>query len=200
MKKLLIATHNKAKVHELTKYLSDIPYTLVTLDDVGIAKDVEEAGKTFEENAILKAKFYSEKSGLPALADDGGIEIDALGGMPGVHSKRWAGSDTSDQAIIDHTLREMKDIPLKDRGAQMHLVLALFFPDGTTKTAEGILRGIIAKKQHPDAQMNGFPYRALFYLPEIQKYYNQIDMSIDEEERYNHRRKAVRKIRKYLMK
>src|SRR5581483_5409832 len=96
MRKLLIATHNRGKRKEYSEILKDVPFELVTLDDVGIEDDVEETGKTFEENARLKATTYANQSGLLTLADDSGLEVDALGGAPGSYSKRYLGENKTD--------------------------------------------------------------------------------------------------------
>src|SRR3990167_9592915 len=111
--KLLVATTNPGKLAEIRRFLTDIPVELVSLKDVGIADSVEETGKTFEENAILKAKFYAQKSGLPTLADDGGFEIDALNGEPGVKSHRWAdpSQENDDETLINYTLKRLENVP-----------------------------------------------------------------------------------------
>ena len=118
MKKLLIATTNPGKLDEIKRFLGDLPVELVALKDVGIIDGVEETGKTFEENAILKAKYYCKKSGLPTLADDGGFEIDALGGEPGVKSHRWIHKDRedTDEELIEYTLKKMRGLPRAKRG------------------------------------------------------------------------------------
>src|SRR3989344_7519292 len=134
--KLLIATTNPGKLVELSRFLADIPMSLVSLKDLDITDTVEETGKTFEENAILKAKYFCKKSGLPTLADDGGFEIDALGGEPGVKSHRWIHQDRedTDEELIAYTLEKMRGLPRAQRGAQLRLVLALVFPDGRVST------------------------------------------------------------------
>jgi XTP/dITP diphosphohydrolase len=168
MRKILIATHNPAKKEEIKKFLSDLPFEFVTLDEVGITTDVEETGKTFEENAVLKATFYAKASGLPTIADDGGIEIDALGGEPGVKSKRWIGGiETSDEDLVVYTMKRMEGIPLEKRGAQMRLVAAFATPDKLISTGEGIVRGIIAEKPSSSPLKKGFPFRQVFFIPEI---------------------------------
>ena len=171
MNKLLIATTNPGKLGEITKYLSDLPITLVGLKDVGIMDQVKETGKTFEENAILKAKFYAEKSGLPTIADDGGLEIDALHGEPGVKSHRWIGGDheDSDEELIAHTIKKMKGIFLKNRQAQLRAVLALALPNGKVFTAEAATRGIISLAPGTH-RTPGFPYRSILLLPEGGKF------------------------------
>src|SRR3989344_4578799 len=142
MQKLLIATHNPAKFNDISRFLLDIPYILVSLNDVGITEDVEEDQPTFELNAIKKATYFAKKSGLPTLGDDSGMEIDYLGGKPGVYSKRWA-PDETDESIVSHTLEQLKNVPLKKRTAQFRVVIALAMPDGSIKTATATTKGII---------------------------------------------------------
>ena len=109
MQKLLIATKNKGKIKEFRNLLSYLPIELVTLSDIGIEDDIEESAATYKENSQKKALFYAKKSGLPAIADDGGLEINALGGEPGIKSRRWLGYEASDEELINH----MKKITLK---------------------------------------------------------------------------------------
>jgi XTP/dITP diphosphohydrolase len=196
MNKLLIATTNPAKLAEIKEFLSDVPIECIGLKDIGITQSVKETGATFEENAILKARAYREISGLPTLADDGGLEIDVLGGEPGVHSHRWIHQDRedTDEELIAYTIEKMKDIPLSKRGAQLRLVLALVLPSGEVKTSEGVIRGIIAKKAS-SYRREGFPYRSLLYLPEIKKFYNHDELAKEEHVAYNHRRKALEQLK-----
>ena len=140
MKKLLVATSNPAKFKEIKYFLSDLPLKIVSLKDLKVKERVEEDKDTFEENAIKKALFYAKKSNLPTIADDGGLEIDVLGGEPGVKSRRWiGGKEASDEKLIDYTLRKLKGVPSEKRGAQLRAVLALAFPDGQVFTSEGKL-------------------------------------------------------------
>jgi XTP/dITP diphosphohydrolase len=192
MNKLLIATTNPGKLGEIKEFLSDVPVTLVGLADVDIREAPEETGISFEENAVLKAKFYAEKSKLPTLADDGGLEIDALSGEPGVKSHRWIHEDRedTDEELIQYTLDRMKDIIDVNRGAQLRLVLALVLPTGEVFTSEEKVRGIIPRIASKN-RWNGFPYRSLLFLPEINKYYNHDELTVTETETYNHRKKAL---------
>lgn len=190
--KLLIATSNPGKLAEIKRFLSDVPLELVGLADVGITDTVKETGTTFEENAVLKAKFYAKKSGLPTIADDGGLEIDALNGQPGVKSHRWihGDRDDSDEELIQYALDRLKDIPDDKRGAQLRLVLALVLPSGEVFTAEEKVRGIIPHEAS-GTRHKGFPYRSLLYLSEIGKYYNHDELTETETDTYNHRKKAL---------
>lgn len=200
MKKLLIATTNPGKLEEIKKFLSDLPLELVGLKDLGITNIVEETGKTFEENALLKAKYYCQKSGLPTLADDGGFEIDALNGEPGVKSHRWIHGDRedTDEELINYTLTRMRGLSHTLRGAQLRLVLALVFPDGRQFTVEEKTRGLVAEKASVH-RTPGFPYRSLLYLPEIEKYYDQDVLTPEETERFNHRKRAIDKFNPILL-
>lgn len=201
MKQLLVATTNPGKLAELRDFLSDIPITLMSLKDVGIEVSVEETGKTFEENALLKAKAYAQISGLPTIADDGGLEIDALHGEPGVYSHRWIHKtrDDEDEELIQYTLLRMKEVPREKRGAQLHLILAFATPTGETHVSEGIIRGIIPFEAAP-YRRKGFPYRSLLFLPEIRKFYNHDELTDEENKTYNHRRKAVEMLKPIIQK
>lgn len=196
--KLLVATTNPGKLEEIRKFLSDIPLELVSLRDVGITDSIEETGKTFGENAILKAKFYCEKSSLPTIADDGGFEIDALDGEPGVKSHRWVHGDleNTDEELVAYTLERMKGV--NNRSAQLRLVLALALPNGTIHTSEASVRGIIPLEPR-NKIIPGFPYRSLLFLPEINKYYNHDELTQEETVRFNHRKKALDKLKPYIL-
>ena len=192
MKTLLVATTNLGKLGEIKGFLSDLPVTLVGLSDVGITEAPEETGISFQENAILKAKFYAEKSKLPTLADDGGLEIDALNGEPGVKSHRWIHDDREeeDEELITYALDRTKDVADDKRGAQLRLVLALVLPSGEVFTSEEKVRGIIPREASKN-RYQGFPYRSLLFLPEINKYYNHDELTPAQTETYNHRKKAL---------
>lgn len=200
MKKLLIATTNPGKLAEIKRFLGDLSMELVSLKDVGITDVVEETGSTFEENAILKAKYYCQKSGLPTLADDGGFEIDALGGEPGVKSHRWIHRDRedTDEELIAYTLEKLWGLPRAQRGAQLRLVLALLYPDGGQFTVEEATRGIVAEKSSPH-RTQGFPFRSLLFLPEINKYYDHDLLTPEETERFNHRKRALDRLKPIII-
>lgn len=201
MKKLLIATSNPGKYAEIKEYLSDLPIILIGLDDIRVNGRPDETGTTFEENAILKAKFYCKLTGLPTIGDDGGLEIDILHGEPGIKSHRWihGEKDNSDTDLIQYTIQKLKGIPRVKRGTQLRAVDALVLPDGQTFTAEAVTRGIIAET--PSIHYTkGYPYRSLLYLPEINKYYNEHELTAAENEAYNHRRKAILKLKPIIFK
>lgn len=198
MRKLLIATRNPGKFKEIKHFLSDLTLRIVSLKDLKITEGVVEDGKTFEENAIKKALFYAKKSNLPTIADDGGIEIDTLGGEPGTKSNRWImGRKSSDEELITYTLKKLKGVPLKKRGAQLRVVLALAFPNGQVFTSEGKIRGIIAKVPSIN-RFPGYPFRSLLFIPKLNKFYNQKDLTEEEDRKYNHRGKAIKKLKRII--
>lgn len=199
MKKLLIATTNPGKLFEIKFFLSDLPLELVSLTDLEIKDSPEESGQTFEENAILKAKFYCQISGLPTLADDGGLEIDFLNAEPGVKSRRWInGVESSDEELINYTLEKMRGLPRAQRGAQLRTVIALVLPNGKTFTNEGKVRGVIAEEAYVK-RTPGFPYRSLLFLPEINKFYYHEDLTDKEKKLYSHRGKVLQKLKKIIL-
>lgn len=193
--KLLIATHNSAKIHELQQFLQPLVEKgvhLVSLEDVGIDEEPEETGTTIEENAILKAKYYAEITNLPALADDGGFEIDALNGEPGVKSNMWLGYKATDRELIDHTLARMKDVPEDKRQARLILCLCYFNPNNQTcATVQTSINGHVAQKEAPHF-VPGFPFRAVHLVEPFNKYYDEL--TEEEHEQGNHRRQAVMQI------
>lgn len=194
MKKLLIATKNKGKLKEISNFLSNPSVKTVSLKDVGIEDDFEETGKTYKENSQNKAIFYANKSGLPTIADDGGIEIDALGGAPGIKSRRWVGEDPTDKKIIIHMKKVSKNLPENNRKAYFKTVVSLAFPDGKVFSAKGEIEGIISKKPLLKI-LKGYPYRSFFYLPKIKKFYHESDLSDKEQKLYNHRYKAINRLK-----
>ncbi|MBI4065351.1 non-canonical purine NTP pyrophosphatase [Candidatus Gottesmanbacteria bacterium] len=201
MKKLLIATTNQGKLREISSFLSDLTVTLLGLKELGISEHPEEVGKTLEENAILKATYYAEKSGLPTIADDGGAEIDALDGEPGVKTRRWVHSDrdSTDEELIAYTLEKLKGVPLQERGMQLRAVIALSLPNGKYYTATAKIRGVIAIKPSPQRHA-GFPFRSLMYIPQLGKFYNHDLMTPEENDVYNHRKKALEELKSILRK
>lgn len=199
MKKLLVATKNPAKLEEFKMFLKDFPLKVVGLADLGINDSFEEIGKTFAENAKAKALFYSKKTGLPTLADDGGIEIEALDGEPGIKSRRWIDgkTDAKDEDLIKYALARLKNVPLSKRQARFRAVLALAIPGGKIYLSEGVIKGVIAEKPLIKRK-EGYPYRSLFYLPQIEKYYFEDELTDKETQKFNHRAKALKKLRKVI--
>lgn len=199
MKKLLIATTNTGKLKEFTNFLQDLSLEFLSLKDVGIFTDVEEAGKTYKENSELKATFYAKKSNLPAIADDGGLEIDFLNGAPGLQSKRWVGKNSTDKKIIEHMKKISQNLPDNNRNASFKISLSLALPNGKVWTVEDKVDGIIAKKPYLKLS-KGYPYRSFLYIPELKKFYHEDQLSDRELKLYNHRYKAVQKLKPIIIK
>jgi XTP/dITP diphosphohydrolase len=196
MQELLIATRNPGKIGELTAWLSERGFPCKTLRDFPASTEVDESGETFEENARLKARSYFEMTGLPALADDGGFEIDALGGLPGVRSKRWVHGDreATDEEIVEHTLRAMETVPDDRRTARLRTVLALY--DGSSfALSQAWVEGAVTREARPYAP--GFPYRGLLFIPQFGKMYGAL--TEEQHEALNHRRIALEKLRPELL-
>jgi len=190
MKKLLIATKNPAKIAEYRIIFKDLPLELITLGDLNIHISVEENGETFEENAIKKAKFYYKLSGLPTLAEDGGIEIDYLNGEPGVKSRRWPGYEASDEELINMTYEKLKGVPLEKRNAQLRVVIALAI-NSEIETSEGAVQGIILERP-VKTTISGYPFRSVFYMPAMKKVF--AEMTEEEEMLVSHRKKAIEQL------
>lgn len=186
-KKLLIATHNAGKLAELRDLLRGVPYTLVSLTDVGIELDVDETGDTLEENAALKATTYAQLAGLLTLADDSGLEVDALDGAPGVHSARYAGPNATDADRIDKLLGNIALHP-QPWSARFRCVIAIATPNGEVELHGGAGEGIIIP--HPRGD-NGFGYDPIFFLPEQNR--TMAELTDAEKNAASHRAIAARK-------
>jgi XTP/dITP diphosphohydrolase len=191
--KLLLATNNQGKVREYQALLEGIHYQIVTLSEQGITTVVEEAGGSFEENARLKATALAKESGLLSLADDSGLEVDALGGEPGSLSHRYAGEGATDADRINYLLSKLKNIPEKARTAQFRCVIAIASPEGKVKHCSGICRGLITTKL---MGKQGFGYDPVFYLPELGK--TMAELLPEEKNRISHRARAAEKARELL--
>ena len=193
-KKLLVATHNQGKVKEFAEMLADLEVAWLSLADVGVTQDVEERGETFRENAILKASAYAQKTGLLTLADDSGLEVDALGGQPGVYTARYGGKGLSHAERYHLLLANMQDVATADRTARFRAVIVLAQPDGTiVGEAEGICEGMIATEP---AGEGGFGYDPVFYLPELGQTMAQVGSAVKHQ--ISHRGRALRKIEPLL--
>lgn len=199
MKKLLIATTNKGKLGEISDFLKDLPLKIISLKDAGIFDDVEETGKSYRENSQLKALFYAKKSGIPAIADDGGLEIEAFEGAPGMNSKRWLGKGSTEQDIINKMIRVAFELPENNRKAKFKTIISLALPNGKVWSVMGEIKGIIARKPYLK-RLVGYPYRSFFYLPKIKKYYHEDQLTNEEQKEYNHRYKAIQKLKPILIK
>ena len=163
--KLLVATNNAGKMEEYRHLLRDLPLKITSLGQEKINFEPEETGVTFEENAVLKASAFAERSGLLTLADDSGLEIDKLGGAPGVHSARYRGTRRGeDVRRYGLVLRQLEGVSEAERTARFRCVVALATPEGQVKTAEGTIEGIIAFEPQGE---HGFGYDPIFFMPEF---------------------------------
>ena len=193
--KLLLATNNKGKIREYQSLLRGIPYEIVTPAAQGITTQVAEVGGSFEENARLKATTLAKESGLLSLADDSGLEVDALGGEPGSLSHRYAGENATDADRINYLLSKLKDVPEKERTAHFRCVIAIAEPDGKVELYSGECHGIITMEPMGS---RGFGYDPIFYLPELRK--TMAELSLEEKNKVSHRARAAEKAREYLVK
>ncbi|MBO5930208.1 MAG: XTP/dITP diphosphatase [Clostridia bacterium] len=185
LEKLLVATGNKGKLEEIREILSNIE--VLGLKDVGIDCDVEETGTTFAENAFIKAHEISKRSGLPVLADDSGLQVDALDGRPGVYSARFAGENATDDDNVLKLLSLLQDIPEQDRSARFACAMCLIFPDGRKIESFGVsCEGYILNSKRG---VNGFGYDPVFYSPVHKKTFSEISM--EEKNKVSHRKAAL---------
>jgi len=193
--KFVLASKNPHKITELQAILGDLGVEVVLESDVGVDLEVEETGETFAENAMLKARAVMEASGLPAIADDSGVCVDALNGAPGVYSARYGGPELDDVARYRLLLENMRGT--RTRTAHFTSCIACVFPNGDTLEAEGICPGTIAFAPQGDG---GFGYDPVFFLPELRKTYAQL--TPEEKAAVSHRGKALAvfdvKLREYL--
>lgn len=192
MKTILIGTANAGKVNDFVQLLGNEDIQILSLRDLDHPIEVEETGTTFAENAILKAETLSRHYNQIVIADDSGLEIEALNGRPGVYSARYAGEHKSDEDNIKKVLAEMEGIPFQKRKAAFVCVLALAIPGKETKIFEGKCHGFIADKPKGT---NGFGYDPIFYVPEKGK--TMAELSLEEKNELSHRKKAIDKLKKY---
>jgi XTP/dITP diphosphohydrolase len=193
MRTLLLATTNEHKVEEFRTIFRDLPFTLLSLRDIQNEMDVEETGTTFAENAILKAQAYARATDMLALADDSGIEIDALGGAPGVYSARFAGRDTSYTERFRLIFERLQNVAPSERTARFRCAIALAEPSGYMRVAEGTIEGVIAESARGE---NGFGYDPIFLVPEFGK--TTAEMTPEEKNRISHRGRAAEAARRLL--
>jgi XTP/dITP diphosphohydrolase len=161
--KLLIATRNRGKKREYARLLEGLEVELIALDDLGVTKTIKEDGASYTENALLKARGYAAATGLLTLADDSGLEVDALDGAPGVLTARYAGEGATDEQRYSLLLEQLKDVPHEHRTARFRCVIALAWPDGRVEITEGVCEGRITREPRGE---HGFGYDPVFYVPE----------------------------------
>ncbi|MEQ9876749.1 XTP/dITP diphosphatase [Pectobacterium aroidearum] len=188
MQKVVLATGNPGKVRELASLLADFGLDIVAQTELGV-DSAEETGLTFIENAILKARHAAQITGLPAIADDSGLAVDALGGAPGIYSARYAGADASDQQNLDKLLLTLKDVPDAQRRASFHCVLVYLrhAEDPTPIVCHGSWQGVLT---HEAAGSGGFGYDPIFFVPELGK--TAAELTREEKNAQSHRGQALR--------
>jgi XTP/dITP diphosphohydrolase len=189
MNRIVLATRNAAKLEELTRILTDadLPLRVCGVDDFPDVPEVAETGATFEENALLKARAVAAATGEPAVADDSGLCVDALNGMPGIFSARWSGKHGADEANLDLVLAQLQDVPDERRGATFACAAALALPDGAAETVLGSVSGVLLRERRGS---NGFGYDPIF-----QPYGHErttAEMSASEKDAISHRGQALR--------
>lgn len=195
-KQLLLGTSNLAKIECYKKFLNDVDIEILTLDDVNVVGEPAETGKTFEENAKIKALYYLKKTGIPTLSDDAGFEIPALNNFPGIKSRRFeSGKWLSDEEVINGILTRMRELRGSKREAKMRIVTALALPSGEIHTASGKISGTVPEIPYEKREKN-FPYRSLLFISKLNKWF--YELTEQEEKQLGYRKDAVTKLKKYL--
>ena len=193
MKALLVATGNRGKLRELEKLLAGTVEKIYSLADFPDLPPVVEDGNSFAENALKKARAAAAATGLPVIADDSGLEVDLLGGRPGVHSARYAGEGAGDAANNAKLLAELAGVPPERRAAAFRCVIAFCRPDGDCRTFSGALPGVILEEP---AGSGGFGYDPLFLVPDHGQ--TLAELPIEVKNRISHRGRAFAELRRYL--
>jgi XTP/dITP diphosphohydrolase len=186
--KLLLATKNAGKAREYSLLLQRSPFVLTTLDAEGIQEDVRESGKTLQENARLKAIGYAVDDRFLVMADDSGLEVDALGGAPGPLSARFGGKGASDRDKVNLLLSKLRGVPWEERSARFRCVIAIASERKVIGLCEGVCEGIISFEAEGG---QGFGYDPVFYLPELDK--TMAELTLEEKNKVSHRARAAQK-------
>ncbi|MBQ3785843.1 MAG: XTP/dITP diphosphatase [Lachnospiraceae bacterium] len=190
-KKLILASSNKGKIREIKELLPD--YEILSMAEAGFEGDIEENGTTFEENAMIKAHAVWEKTGHTVLADDSGLEVDAINKEPGIYSARYLGEDTPFDKKMDDVLRRLEGVPQDKRTARFVCAMAAVLPDGTEKTVRGTMEGFIGYEKKGT---NGFGYDPIFVVPEYDLTVAELDS--DQKNKISHRGVALKKMKEAL--
>ena len=184
--KIVLATHNRDKCAEMEAIMKDMPIQLLTLNEFPEIEEIIENGKTLEENALIKAKTVHKITHLSAIADDTGLEVDALDGKPGIYSARYSGENCSYYDNVNKLLKEMENIPPQKRSALFRTAIA-YVDENMELTTEGVVEGVIIDVMKG---IDGFGYDPVFYMPGMKKTY--AEMSMNEKNQISHRGKAVK--------
>ena len=193
IEKMIFATGNEGKMREVRMILGDLGAEILSLKEAGIQAEAEENGTTFEENAVIKAKEIMEKTGALVLADDSGLEVDALNGEPGIYSARYMGHETSYHIKNKNLSERLEGKTGEERSARFVCAIAACFPDGRVLTTRGTMEGQIGYEEKGE---NGFGYDPIFYLPEYQCYSGELPL--EEKNKLSHRGKALRLMKEQL--
>jgi len=187
--KFVVASTNLGKIKEIKKVLQDTSFEVISMAEAGVDDEIEETGVTFEENALIKAEAIATKVDAIVMADDSGLEVDALNGAPGVYSARYAGEGATDNDRIVKLLRELSDVPEEKRQARFVSSIAVVLPGGENFIVRGTCEGLIAKDPSGD---NGFGYDPIFYLSEYNA--TMAEISLEEKNKISHRGRALVKM------
>ena len=193
MKRMIFATGNENKMKEIREILGALPLEILSMKEAGVSADIVEDGKTFEENALIKARAICKLAGEMVLADDSGLEIDYLNKEPGIYSARYMGEDTSYHIKNKSLIDRLEGVPDEKRTARFVCAIAAAFPDGSMKTVRAAMEGRIGYKESGE---NGFGYDPIFYLPEYGC--TSAEISMEEKNKISHRGKALRAIKDEL--
>jgi XTP/dITP diphosphohydrolase len=193
MLEYLVATGNRHKTEAIRSILADYPITLTDLSEQKPVPEPEETGATFLENALIKSRYYAEMTGFASMADDSGLEIDALDGRPGVLSARYAGSDTPHSVKMARLLEEMAGVPQEKRTARFRCVAAVTFPDGREYSAEGAMEGVIAFEPRGSG---GFGYDPIVFIPQLGC--TVAELTPEQKDSFSHRGIAFRRLMEKL--
>ena len=195
VKRILFATGNQGKMKEVREILADLGVEVISMREADVSAEIVEDGETFEENAVIKARTIMELTGEVTLADDSGLEIDALGGEPGVYSARYMGEDTSYHIKNNNLIRRLSQVPRQQRTARFVCSIAAAFPDGEIITTDGVIEGLIG---YEEAGENGFGYDPIFVVPQLGC--TTAQLSDEQKNEISHRGKALRKMKEELRK
>lgn len=195
MEKIVFASKNKGKIKEIKAMFADAGLKILSLDDFPDVPEIDEDGTSFYENALKKAKVTADVTGEAVIADDSGLEVDALHGAPGVYSARWAGAGAGDKENIAKLLYELKNVPMEKRGASFRCVLVFYKKDKRHGIFEGRWEGVIAESP---SGTNGFGYDPVFYIPD--RKLTAAQLAPEEKNLISHRAQAFHKLKRELMK
>ncbi len=193
IEKIIFATGNENKLKEIRAILNKPDIEIISMREAGITDDIEENGSTFSENSLIKARAVSERTGLPAMADDSGLEVDYLNGEPGIYSARYLGRDTGHDKKNAYILEKLSGVKDEERGARFVCAASLVLPDGREFVRMGVMEGRIAYEAKGS---NGFGYDPIFFLPEYGK--TSAELSPEEKNRISHRGKALMQIKELI--